>query len=1360
MRKLTCHKIVLVAMLLLCCALNYADAQTVTNFKKLNKADGISQYSVFCISEDKDGFIWFGTRDGLNKYDGYEFKIYRKKNDNKSIISNDIRVLYNDPLTKELWIGTLGGISVYKSKTDDFENFSQDPSNPNSLSSKDIRSIYRRSDGKLIIATSIGLSIFNDKTRKFSRIYLGQNENNNRLEALLEVNKNELWVATREGIFVLDKDYKISKLDSKFVFSKMNVTVLSKDKQGNIWIGTSSNGVYKYNINNNSVEEFSTKSGKYRINNDVIRSLLVDSKNRLWIGSFKGIDRYNILTGKLDKFEANFFNEDGLSDNSIRSIYEDKRGAIWIGTYFGGVNHIDEEYNKFENFNHNPYRNSVSNNIVSSFEEDDKGNVWIGTEGGGLDYYNTTTKQFINYNLQVGISDRVNGLNVKTLLYHKNILWIGTLNGGLINYNVITKKHKKIELKNNQNVNFSTGNVYGLMEDNDRIWIAIFGHGLNILDLKSNTITPVMPNAKKAKSLTSQFCRLVFKTKNGNIYVGTSTGLNLVSLDENRFPKSFENVLPNIKIISHLEDRKGNLWIGSENDGLFILENDKGAFKKIDLNENVSGRNIFGIIEDEAGYLWLSTNTGLSRMSPKDYTINNFDRSNGLINTEYNFHAYKKLKNQTVLFGGINGFTKFNPKDIKLNDHAPSLVFTSLIQNNVEVSIGDGSNIIESNINNTRTITFPYNQANFTIKFAALDFFNPSKNKYKYKLEGIDKDWNFTVGNPSATYTIQREGEYRFVVKGANNNNVWSKDERSVIIKVNPPFWKTWWAYLIYLISLGIALRLLLRYFKIRESFKLEQAYNKQQEDLHQLKVKFFTNIAHEFRTPLTLIIGPLEEVIRNAEKSKNPNDLNKLTSVRKNAQRMLNLVNQLMTFQKMEEGHDPLKVRKVNINEFLLEIGTLFEDGARMKGIDFKINTTPVDEDVWIDESKIEKILFNLLLNAYKFTPKGGEIWIDKYSDSKYLYIDVCDTGQGIPEEKKEQIFDRFYEKNTVGQENLIKGSGIGLALSKELIELHGGKIMVESILSKGAKFKVIIPLGKAHLKEEDLLDEAENDKDTRSEEARSDFELIQKDYSLLENAPKSLVASDKKLLIVDDNEEVREYIASIFNKDYHLLLAKDGIDGMEKVLQFQPDLIISDLMMPMQDGIEFCKAVKSNIETSHIPFILLTAKNVVEAKIEGLKLGALDYITKPFHPEELKVKVDHIFQFYEVEGNKSLEISGKPKNLEISSLDEEFVQKLYGLTEKNMSNPDFKLEFLAQELNVSRSLLFTKVKHLTNQTPKNYIKHYRMNRAIQMIESGKMTISEISYAVGYKDAKYFSKVFKEDYGKTPTEYAMEFIS
>jgi signal transduction histidine kinase/ligand-binding sensor domain-containing protein/DNA-binding response OmpR family regulator len=1330
--------------------------QTFTNFKKIGKVDGLSQYSVFSIAEDKDGFLWFGSRDGLNKYDGYNFKVYRNDVNQKSVTASDVRVLYNDPLTKKLWIGTLNGLSLYNSKTDDFENFIHIPSDESTISSKDIRCIFRSSDNKLLVATSIGLSIFNEKTRTFRRLYLGQNEKANKVEAILEVGKNEFWIGTNDGIYFLSKELKFSKLLDLYPFTNLNISTLNFDADGNIWIGTNADGVFYHKRKTGETTAFSISSNNKRLPNNQIRSLLVDHKNRVWIGTFKGIARYDIKDDRLEYFQASYSDDLSLSDNAIRSIFQDSRKAIWVGTYFGGINRIDEDHTQFENHSFNQHINSISNNVVSSFAEDKLGNCWIGTEGGGLDYFNVTNRRFENFNKFVGITDRLNGLNVKSLHYENDNLWIGTLNGGLIHYNVSTKNVERYQTSSTKpHLKISNNNVYSTLRLGDYLWISTFGGGLNIVNIKTKRITTYLPNEKVSNAISSEYCRVIVKSKNGEIYVGTSSGLNKVIMDANQMPVGFKKILKNVKIISLHEDKNGNLWVGTENDGLKLVNmNSFTSVNKI-FDQAIVGRTIYGILEDRMNNLWLSSNSGISRLSLKNYSVISFDKSNGLLNTEYNFHAYFKMKNNTFLFGGINGFTTFDPSKIKLNEHIPNLVFTNLIQNNKEVSINQENKIIDANVNEAKEIVFSYNKANFTINFAALDFYNPIKNKYAFKLEGIDKDWNYTVGNPSATYTIQRAGKYIFKFRGANNNDLWNNNERNIMIKVLPPYWRTWWAYTIYLALFLVGLKFLLRFLKLKNSYKLEQISKKQQDELHQLKLKFFTNVAHEFRSPLTLILGPIQELLKNSL-NRNTIEFNRLTTINNNAQRMLNLVNQLMTFQKMEEGHDPLQVRKVAINDFLENIANLFEDSMMMKGISFKTILDQGNEEVWIDELKMEKVISNLLYNAFKFTSVGGFIKLHKYADESNLYIKVEDSGVGIQSDRHQQIFQRFYQKNTSKSPNLIKGSGIGLALSKELVKLHGGDITVNSTPGEGSSFIVTLPIGQSHLNEADF------DKSTLKNELGKtddlDFHLDLEEIESISTYSETILSvPNKKILIIDDNKEIRDYTCSIFLDDYYVLTAEDGVEGYKKILEFSPDIIISDLMMPNRDGLELCKMTKSNIETSHIPFILLTAKDVIESKIEGLKLGALDYITKPFHPEELRLKVNHILSpKLDAQGDTYLEdkLNGKAKSIEITSIDEDFIEKLYELTEIHMGDPNFKLDILCTKLGISRSLLFTKVKILTNLTPKTYIKNYRLTRAKQMLESRKLTISEIAYQVGYSDPKYFTKVFKEEFSITPSEF------
>lgn len=1341
------------------------------SFQYFSKKDGLSQVSVFAIAQDSSGFMWFGTRDGLNRFDGYQFKVYKHEETSNSIVSNDIRALYFDSLNNELWVGSNAGLSKYNSTRDDFLNFLHSSSDSTSISNDVIRQIYRDSKQRLWIGTAIGLNLLDERANTFTRFYFEDTTSNQigsqDIKAILEDEEGRVWFGTANGLYYLAEDnkgtYAFEKIDIKYnsLLSKAHIKTLLKDEKGDFWIGTFEDGIIHWDKKNDSVSVFQNEKNKpTSLSHNNIRSMALDGNNNLWVGTFDGL---NFLEKNKSSFTRLFKSElgtSGLTDKSIRSVFIDKRGSLWLGTYYGGINHLDENYNRFVNYKHGPVGNVLSGDVVSSFVEDKNDNLWIGTEGGGLNYYDKKNKKFKHYKLQLGEKNSLSGNNVKQLLLDGDQLWVGTFQAGLNLFDITTEqfRHFKYDPKNTNSL--SSNNVYGLMKEEHLLWILTYGGGLNILDMKADKFYHYNHEANNDKSLSSEYGRVLLKTKDGQLWIGTEEGLNKVKIGVDGFPESFEVYLSHEKIYSLQEDSSGNLWVGTFTNGFYKFLSKSNTFIHFTDSDGLPGNTVFGILEVSEDEIWLSTNNGLSKFDPQLKIFTNYNYSNGLENSEYNFNAYYKTRSGDLLFGGLSGFTWFNPKVIQPNQFVPSVAFTELRKNNEVIHVGDESGLLSNNINLTESITFEYNEANFTIGFAALDFYSPENNHYAFMLEGIDRDWSNTVGKTEATYTIQKEGEYIFRMKGGNSDGVWNPQERQLKIVVLPPPWRSWWAYLIYLAVAGGLIFALIRFVRLRHKLQLEQIEKQQQEELHEVKLRFFTNITHEFRTPLTLILGPINDMINSKQLSQN--DYKQLSLIQRNAQRLLNLVNQVLTFRKLATDHEPLHIVRGNFVEFLQEIFLPFQDTAQLRGINYHFEADDYEIEAWFDQDKLEKVFFNLLSNAFKFTPDNGDISMIVTQNNRYIEVQVRDSGEGVEKAYQEQIFKRFYEKSNA-KHSSIKGSGIGLAISKQMVELHQGKISVvnnsDADAAHGATFIVQILRGKAHFDTNTVIEQ-----ESVRESIKNYEPLIapQNNFEATASAGEEILLKEASLLlIVEDNNEVRNYIQQTFSMDYRISTAKDGEEGLKKAKKELPDLIISDVMMPKMDGITFCGRVKANLEISHIPVILLTARTASLFKIEGLKIGADDYVTKPFNPEELRLRVRNIIQArQEVRDKFARVLTFDPKDINITSADEVFLDNALRVVEKNIESYKFNVNQFASDLAVSRPLLFTKLKALTGQTPNNFIKTIRLKRAAQLIKTKKLSISEIAHKVGYKDPKYFRKCFKDQFEMSPSEFGMAHLN
>jgi len=1336
-------------------------AQASMPFRHLSKKDGLSQASVFAIAQDKEGFMWFGTREGLNRFDGYRFKVYKNEDTPNSIVSNDIRTLFFDSLKNELWIGSYSGLSKYRPTTDDFLNFRHFPSTNSGLSDNRIRRIFRDTKGRLWVGTADGLNLLDEEKNTFKVYYFEDTNVNaipsNDVKAIYEDESGKIWFGTAEGLYFLSentKDYTFERIDKKVErqFSDIHLKSVLGDSEGNLWIGTYDGGVNYWNTKNDSVTVYLNKNNQPDVlNHNNIRSLCIDENDNLWVGTFEGLNFLKKGTKTFKKFKKVEFGNQGLSDNSIRSLFLDKRGSLWVGTYYGGINYSDESDNNFTNFRHSPVGNSLSGDVVSSFVEDKKGNLWIGTEGAGLNFYDSKKSKFTNYKALPSTKNSLSGNNVKQLLLDENQLWIGTFQAGLNLFDIPTNRFYHFRNEPDNPNSLSSNNVYGLHKEGNKLWILTYDGGLDILDLDSKKFYNYKNIPGQDNSLSSIYTRVILETTDSQLWIGTDNGLNKVIKAASGLPESFETFFPDEKIYSLQKDTKGNIWVGTFTNGLYCFNPEDNSHLHYSIADGLPGNIIYGILEVDSNEIWISTNNGLSKFNPQQKKFTNYNYSNGLRNSEYNFNAYYKTREGDLLFGGINGFTRFNPSLIQANLFVPPVVFTELRKNNRVINVGDEDGLLDKSIDKTETIVFNHKEANFSIGFAALDYLSPESNRYAFMLDGIDQDWNYSTGKTEATYTIQKEGDYIFRVKGGNSEGIWNPEERNIKIKVLPPPWRSVWAYLMYLLLGGILIFVLVRFISLRQKLKFEQIAKHQLQELNEVKLRFFTDITHEFRTPLTLILGPLKDLITTEEHSEPVKQ--QLSLIEKNAQRLLNLVNQILTFRKLGTNHNPLQIVHDNIIDFLKEVFLSFQESANLRNIDYQFISEKTSTAVWFDQDKLEKVFYNLLSNAFKFTPDSGQISMSILDTEDFVEVRVKDNGVGIEPAYRDQIFKRFYEKSNQ-QPSIIKGTGIGLAISKQMVELHKGKIFVENTDSEqwsgGATFVIQIPKGRAHFDQDVVILETKKVISSTSVFMPKNSPII---VSMPEKKP--LPADAPKLLIVEDNPEVRAYIQRIFVRKYKIVTAENGKEGLKKVKTETPDLIISDVMMPEMDGITFCNKLKTTVETSHIPIILLTARTAAMFKIDGLKNGADDYVTKPFNSEELKLRVGNIIKARQEAKDKFARvISFDPKEITVTSADEIFLEQTLQVIEEEIDSYEFNVNQLAERVAVSRPLLFTKLKALTGQTPNNFIKSIRLKRAAQLLKTQKLNISEVAYRVGFKDPKYFRKCFKEQFKLSPSNF------
>lgn len=1337
-------------------------AQSEFNFfRHVSTSEGFSLNSVNAIDQDENGLIWFGTRNGLLRYDGINLKVIRRE---KHILeqrgANDIYVISVDS-TKGVWVGSKYGISLYDDKTDSSKYFRN--------VSRRVFGILKTNSNDIWLGTALGIELLqtNEDTVIVSHFPLGENLKANMGMALSLYSSKwdaSIWAGTNTGIWNLtkqqngqyeSKQYQLGGSDEDY-----RVNAIIEDQSGNLWVGTD-DGLFLKKYGEDVFVSFKAISNNL-LTNDLIRCLTIDSKNRLWVGTYDGLNIIDSLTLK-HKIHHDPQNPDGITDNNIRSLFADKNGGVWIGTYFGGVNYWSD---KLMNFGKIDERSGtqLGYNVVNDIIQDEDSKIYFGTEGSGISVYDPVNNVFTKID-DPSLDPDIGALKVKEMFYEGNgRFWIGTFERGLLHLDL---KLGQLNRYTHSSVNansLSSDRVISIDQAPDgNLWLGTLSTGLDLFDPRKKQFTH-FGASDESPAITYNNVRALLVSKAGDLYVGTGSGLSFLPADAYnkrtfnfQFFEKSDGTIDILTILDIIEDQHHKIWIATLHSGLYYLK--EGKLESAGL-EGIS--SVFGIVEAKGGILWLSTEMGVVLFNPSTKEQQIFNRKDGVYPNEFNRGA-KLLSNEgEIYFGGASGVTVFHPNSFGArNDYAPNVVITGFELSGERLNPNDASGILSESIEYTRELTLDYNQNIFSIHYAMPNYINPEKNVYSYRLLGLDDSWVKT-SNPFVSFTIQRGGSYVFEVKGLNNDGVETEGITSLEINVKNPIWLTSWAYLVYfIIVLGIT-AVLIYFFKSRlelqHQLELETREFIQQQELNQQKLQFFTNISHEFRTPLTLISGPLEKLIEDYTGPRK--FFRQLLVIKKNTDQLFKLINELMDFRKLENKQMKLQAAEGNIVKFSKEVFLSFDQQAKISKTAYTFHADHSDLRIYYDRDKLEKVLYNLISNAFKYTPANGEISVNVTQQGEIVKIIVTDNGEGISQDHLERIFDRFYEipkKKIAGKYK--QGSGIGLAIAKNLMDLHKGELTVSSELGKGSSFVMTFRQGREHLDDTEIISEFRDSEDV----AQYVPPLSEENAPLddLELASDGLGDEKPKILVVEDNKDISRFMQSILMPYYKVLLSENGSDGFQKALAEQPDLIISDVMMPVMNGIDFCAKIKTDIRTSHIPFILLTARTSLVFKYDGLESGADDYVNKPFQIKELLLKCKNQIDTQQ-NLKKRFSETGQFKDNEpsVNSIDEVMMNKAVQLIRENVGNEFLNIQFLCDQLGISRSLLFVKFKAWINQTPNDYILAYRMKHAASLIEQNRVNIAEVGYAVGFKSANYFAKAFKKYYSLSPKAYYEKFKS
>lgn len=1332
-------------------------------FKHFSTNQGLSYHQVSCTLEDYKGFLWIGTVNGLNRFDGYEFKnFFPSPTDSASISSNKIRVLFEDS-DNQMYIGTSNGLNFYDHGTGKFSTIQLKTEKGVKIDSQ-INDIKESADGKLWIATTSGVFALN-KDRSLHKYFSDSEKGsgglpNNIIGKILFDKEGKVWMGGQNHISKLDVGngtFTHFPITEKFKIDRNPpVNVITQDSKGRIWFGSNQAGLSLFNEVTQNFEYYPLKSiDENEVLLNRVRAIKEDENGNLWLGTFNGLIIFNPDT----HFETKVLNDPNdpytLNNNAILDIYEDKRGNYWLGTYHGGINYLDKNFNVFKHYQHTGSDKGLSYNVISYIAEGNDGRIWIATDRGGLNALDPDSDTF-EYFKQKGTSPGSASNHILQIeVGDKDNLWLGTLYGGLYSFDTKSEKFTQVNFNSTGLDDLRLSRIRALKADSKgNLWIGS-ALGLHQYNVRSGKTLNFYNNANGTN--LANFINIIVEGDEEYIWLGLNQSEGVVRFD----PETREFKTYNIPSVQCLFQDEEYIWVGTSSKSLYQIDVNTDDIKNFTSDKLTDG-NIVGILPDNNNNLWLSSNEGLFQFNKASGNFTRLQREHGLKSDHFNKNAYLKSKRGNMYFGGVHGMIMFDPNDITHDSFSPVVELTGLkiasYKKNKKVYQQNVGGLSEGNL-----LELAYHENTLFIDFVALNFSQPDKTQYAYRLFGFD-DWNFIGSKRTATYTNLDPGKYSFQVKATNNNGIWATETTPMKISISPPPWLTWWAYLLYAVmSIGIFMlvkHIVSARLELKNRLKLEHFKNEQEKELHEMKYRFFTNISHDLRTPLTLIIGPLEKLLQTHSGDNIVRGL--YNTAYKNAELLLRLVNQLMDFRKLETNHTQLRCAEGNISLFVYEIFISFQEQARFRNIEYNFSYTEKDIRIYFDRDKVEKIFFNLISNAFKFTPDNCkidlEISFDKTSTvdfpEGYVQIKVKDTGIGISENALESIFDRFSQEvdNNFIKEN---SSGIGLAIAKGFAELHKGKISVESMMGDGSTFIVRLPLGSSHLNDNQIL------KDFKDSESQSHYNEL-----TLENASSNLIITDSikdpkeletqpLLLLVEDNLDVQMYIAGIFNPNYRVITANNGEDGLEKALKYYPDLIISDVMMPKMNGIELCSKIKRDINTSHIPVILLSARTSLIFKVNGLETGADDYVGKPFPQQILELKVQNL-----IEGRKKLrerfvkEFNLSPKELAVTTADERFLDHIIKSIEKNMKDPNFGVEFLGREVKMTRGHLYRKIKVLTNMTANEFVRSIRLRYAANLLRGSLMNVNEVCYEIGFQDPNYYRKCFKKMYGVSPTEY------
>ncbi|MCB4807891.1 response regulator [Tamlana sp. 62-3] len=1361
-------------------------------FENLDTYNGLSSSTCVEIYQDLDGFMWFGTIDGLNKYNGYEFEVFRNiVDDNTSISNNRINTIEEDN-QGNLWVGTNNGLNLFNKQTNQFTRIGLYDNLSLASSKKKIINdlLYDGINNTLWVATEIGVIkmelsdyIINSENSKFSYYIHNQLDvnsiDNNSANVILQDKEGEIWVSTN-GNHLNKYSKKNDNFDRVYIESDMPYELnhirkkVFVDEDGDFWIGNDISRLILWNREDNSFKQvalsqksipvhdiYQDKEGIYWVSTDGYGLFLCEKNN----GEVHF--KQNILNNYADPFS--------LPNNKPTKIIEDNNGVFWMGSYDVGVSMLDLS-SSFAYYYYTPNNSQgLNQKTVQSVLQDSKGRIWLSAYNGGLNLFNEKSQTFSHY------SSQNTKLSSNKIMYtfesSDGFIWVCTLDKGLNKFNPETGKFEVFLHDDNNPNSIGQSSVWTGVEDyKNRIWLGLRDEGISLYNPETGLFKNYKNEYGNKTNLQSNKILCTFIDSKNRLFVGTFLGLNVVNLEgldsipnDIVFNQVDKKGIEGVGINYITEDHAGNIWVGADS-GVHKLDANLNVIKSYSSINGLPNNLVVGIQEDNNKNIWISTKGGLSLLHPNTNEFKNFNTHDGVQGSEFQSKAIAKTQDGRIIVGGINGFNIFQPNDI-LYPASVSLKpqLTNFKLNNKTVIAGDSINgriLLNKGISEVNNVELKYNENYISFEFLALHLENPERVRYAYRMKGLDDEFINIGSNRLVNLSNLENGDYNFEVKASINNNWENAQTASVNITILPPIWRTWWAYLIYFVLGVLIFWLIMHYYTL----KVQEG---QLRELDQMKLQFFVNVSHEFRTPLTLILNPVDKILSNF--NNDPEVIkNSALSIQRSARRLLHLVNQLLDYRKMDAGMSPVQLEKGDMLVFVQDIFSLFKGLAFKKEIEYKFKSSSDKIIAIFDFDKVEKIVTNLISNALKFTTSGGRITVSinqvksnankpkslffsnkKLSD--YVEIIVKDTGVGLDKEQLKNIFSRFHNADPTKT-----GTGIGLNFTKALVEAQGGEIQVESKFKSGAKFIVRLPLN--------LGAKAETVENVKDEFLINSIKTVEYDMLITDDVNiavrdnenvKNTSTNTKKpvVLIVEDNKELRTHLSNDLSQFYQVKQAANGEEGLKKVKKALPDLVISDVMMPKMNGFELCEAIKSEFETSHIPVLLLTAKTLEEDRIHGYQHGADGYLSKPFVTSVLMARIKNLLESKNRLRKRYSEIGGVFPSSEVTTnnLDEVFLDKVTKVILDNVSDLDFKQEQLLKEIGIGRSQFYRKINSLTGSNPSNFIRTIRLRYASELLLKDQYSIKEVTHMSGFNSTAYFSKTFKELFDLTPSQFIDE---